>query len=218
MAGQGRDNALDHVVVVVFENRSLDNVLGRLYGPEDGKTFEGVTRQGPHQPDPGMGRARRRPQGGAVHGGHRHGQPQPRHRGGVPAHQHPAVQHPQRGEPVQARRGDLGAVQRPGAGPGADDGRLRHRLHQHANRRAGPPAHLRGVLAGDDRVHPGTDPGAQRAGARVRRVRPLVLRGAVADVHQPVVLDRRDRVGVRGERAGQELAGGQHRRDDLQPA
>jgi phospholipase C len=25
-----------------FENRSLDNVLGRLYGPGDGKTFEGV--------------------------------------------------------------------------------------------------------------------------------------------------------------------------------
>ena len=37
-----RANALDHVVVVLFENRSLDNVLGRLYGPEDGKTFEGV--------------------------------------------------------------------------------------------------------------------------------------------------------------------------------
>jgi len=25
-----RANALDHVVVVLFENRSLDNVLGRL--------------------------------------------------------------------------------------------------------------------------------------------------------------------------------------------
>jgi hypothetical protein len=33
MAGQSRDNALDHVVVVVFGNRSLDNVPGRLYGP-----------------------------------------------------------------------------------------------------------------------------------------------------------------------------------------
>jgi phospholipase C len=42
MAAQSKDNALDHVVVVVFENRSLDNLLGRLYGPEDGKTFEGV--------------------------------------------------------------------------------------------------------------------------------------------------------------------------------
>ena len=37
-----RSEALDHMVVVLFENRSLDNVLGRLYGPEDGKTFEGV--------------------------------------------------------------------------------------------------------------------------------------------------------------------------------
>ena len=35
-------NALDHMIVVLFENRSLDNLLGRLYGPEDGKTFEGV--------------------------------------------------------------------------------------------------------------------------------------------------------------------------------
>ena len=42
MAGPSRQNALDHVVVVLFENRSLDNVLGRLYGPGDGKTFEGV--------------------------------------------------------------------------------------------------------------------------------------------------------------------------------
>jgi phospholipase C len=37
-----RTHAMDHVVVVMFENRSLDNVLGHLYGPEDGKTFEGV--------------------------------------------------------------------------------------------------------------------------------------------------------------------------------
>ena len=37
-----RANALDHIVVVLFENRSLDNVLGRLYGPGDGKVFDGV--------------------------------------------------------------------------------------------------------------------------------------------------------------------------------
>ena len=35
-------HALDHVVVVLFENRSLDNVLGHLYGLEDGKNFDGV--------------------------------------------------------------------------------------------------------------------------------------------------------------------------------
>ena len=37
-----RSQAMDHVVVIMFENRSLDNLLGHLYGPEDGKTFEGV--------------------------------------------------------------------------------------------------------------------------------------------------------------------------------
>ena len=37
-----RSEALDHVVLVLFENRSLDNMLGHLYGPEDGKAFEGV--------------------------------------------------------------------------------------------------------------------------------------------------------------------------------
>ena len=36
---EDRSHAMDHVVVVLFENRSLDNVLGRLYGPEDGKTL-----------------------------------------------------------------------------------------------------------------------------------------------------------------------------------
>ena len=42
MPAPHRSHALDHVVVVLFENRSLDNVLGHLYGPEDGKTFDGV--------------------------------------------------------------------------------------------------------------------------------------------------------------------------------
>jgi hypothetical protein len=33
-----RGNALDDVVVL-FENRSLDNMLRHLYSPGDGKTF-----------------------------------------------------------------------------------------------------------------------------------------------------------------------------------
>src|ERR1051325_480089 len=48
-----RGNALDHVVVVLFENRSLDNVLGRLYGPGDGKAFEGVIGKDLSNPIPG---------------------------------------------------------------------------------------------------------------------------------------------------------------------
>ncbi len=42
MPSPDRSHALDHLVVVLFENRSLDNVLGHLYRPEDGKTFDGV--------------------------------------------------------------------------------------------------------------------------------------------------------------------------------
>jgi phospholipase C len=47
-----RANALDHVVVVLFENRSLDNILGHLYGPKDGKAFEGVIRKDLSNPIP----------------------------------------------------------------------------------------------------------------------------------------------------------------------
>ena len=42
MPAPDRSHALDHIVVVLFENRSLDNVLGHLYGPGDGKSFDGV--------------------------------------------------------------------------------------------------------------------------------------------------------------------------------
>src|SRR5580700_775853 len=37
-----RSTALDHIVVVMFENRSFDNMLGRLYQPGEVASFEGV--------------------------------------------------------------------------------------------------------------------------------------------------------------------------------
>jgi phospholipase C len=46
-------HALDHTVVVMFENRSLDNVLGHLYGPGDGKVFDGVIGKDLSNPIPG---------------------------------------------------------------------------------------------------------------------------------------------------------------------
>ena len=55
MPAPDKTRAFDHIVVVLFENRSLDNVLGHLYGPEDGKSFEGGDRQGLEQPDPFLG-------------------------------------------------------------------------------------------------------------------------------------------------------------------
>ncbi len=44
---------MDHVVLAIFENRSFDNLLGRLYGPEDGRTFEGVIGKELGNPIPG---------------------------------------------------------------------------------------------------------------------------------------------------------------------
>ena len=74
---RNRSNAMDRMVVVLFENRSLDNVLGHLYGPEDGKTFEGVIGKDLSNPIPRW----------AEHGAERkvvpytvateHGQPEP---------------------------------------------------------------------------------------------------------------------------------------------
>src|SRR5262245_54205713 len=47
-----RNDAMDHLVVVLFENRSLDNMLGHLYGPEDGKSFEGAVGKDLSNPIP----------------------------------------------------------------------------------------------------------------------------------------------------------------------
>src|SRR4029079_3194150 len=37
-----RTHALDHVVARMFEHRSFDNLLGRLYEPGEVESFEGV--------------------------------------------------------------------------------------------------------------------------------------------------------------------------------
>ena len=66
VASPDRSNALDHVVVVMFENRSFDNLLGRLYEPGEVASFEGVVGKELSQPDPGVGRARRGPGGAAT--------------------------------------------------------------------------------------------------------------------------------------------------------
>lgn len=47
-----RSNALDHVVVIMFENRSFDNLLGRLYQPGEVASFAGVTGLGLSNPVP----------------------------------------------------------------------------------------------------------------------------------------------------------------------
>src|SRR6202035_1815908 len=42
MEAPSRDHAIDHVVVIMFENRSFDNLLGRLYQPGEVASFDGV--------------------------------------------------------------------------------------------------------------------------------------------------------------------------------
>lgn len=52
MARPDQSNALNYVVVIMFENRSLDNLLGRLYKPGEVKSFEGVLGKNLSNPIP----------------------------------------------------------------------------------------------------------------------------------------------------------------------
>ncbi len=52
MEAPGRDSAIDHVVVIMFENRSFDNLLGRLYQPGEVASFEGVNGRDLSNPIP----------------------------------------------------------------------------------------------------------------------------------------------------------------------
>ncbi len=47
-----RAKALDHIVVLMFENRSFDNLLGRLYEPGEVASFNGVTGKNLQNPIP----------------------------------------------------------------------------------------------------------------------------------------------------------------------
>ena len=130
MAGQSRDNALDHVVVVVFENRSLDNVLGRLYGPQDGKTFDGVIGKDLTNPIPEW----------AEHGADRKVVPYTVATDMDSPNPDTGEEYPHTNTQLfnilpEQNRFKLGEeisapVQRPRARPGPDDGRLRHRFNR----------------------------------------------------------------------------------------
>ena len=52
MPTHDRSQALDHIVVVMFENRSFDNLLGRLYEPGEVPSFEGVIGKSLSNPIP----------------------------------------------------------------------------------------------------------------------------------------------------------------------
>ena len=213
-----RSRALDHIVVVLFENRSLDNVLGHLYGPGDGKNFDGVIGKDLSNPIPAW----------AEHGADRKVVPytvatdmdSPNPDSGEEYFHTNTQLYNTLDDHNRFKIGEAvdGAVECAAARGGADDGRVRHRLHLDLHRRDRPPADLRRVRAHHDGLHPGAAAGAQRHRPGLRGLRPLVLRGAVADLHEPVVLDRGHLVGVRGEQPDEEVVHGERRRDDLRAA
>ncbi len=52
MTDPARDHGLDHLVVLMFENRSFDNLLGYLYDPGEVVSFEGVAGRSLSNPLP----------------------------------------------------------------------------------------------------------------------------------------------------------------------
>ena len=78
-----RSHALDHVVVVLFENRSLRQRARPSLRPGDGKTFEGVIGKDLSQPDPANGPSTAPSARSCPTRRHRHGLAQSRLRRGV---------------------------------------------------------------------------------------------------------------------------------------
>ena len=128
-------------------------MLGHLYGPEDGKNFDGVIGKDLSNPIPEW----------AEHGAERKTVP-------YTVATDMDAPNPDSGEEYfhtntqlfnildEHNRFKIGEAvsapwNAPAPGRGADDGRVRDRLHQHVHRGDGAPADLRGVRADHDRLH-----------------------------------------------------------------
>ena len=188
-----RASALDHVVVVLFENRSLDNVLGRLSAPKMARPRRGH-RQGPEQPDPGMGRARRRAQGGPYGIATDMDSPNP---DSGEEYFHTNTQLFTRSMTTTGSRSARGSpsLERPAPGHDADHGRIRHRLHQHVHRRGGRQPTYDEYA----QIMTGYTPEQLPVLSGIARSLGYSTTGSaksLADVHEPVVLDRRDSSGL----------------------
>ena len=131
----------DHLVVLMFENRSFDNLLGYLYPPEKlpaGQTFDGIPNGNYANPSPG-----RSDFGAHLHrtDRHDHGQPEPGSGRGISARQHAAVRHRRsaRQRACELHR-HVGALQRAAGRREGRDAGFRHRLHQQFRRDPGQAA------------------------------------------------------------------------------
>ena len=197
--GSTRANALDHVVLVLFENRSFDNLLGRLYQPGEVSTFEGVTGKDLSNPIPDWaehtGDATVVPYGVAT------GMDSPNPDPGE-EYQHTNTQLFNVLDEVN-RFKDATEMVAPfnAPAPGQEptmDGFVTDYISFFTVEMGRQPTYdeYSQIMTGYTR---GTGAGAQRDRPGLRRLRPLVLRGPLTDDDQPVVLDGGDLVRLRGE-------------------
>ena len=180
----------------MFENRSFDNLLGRLYQPGEVASFEGVAGLDLSNPvpewaagaDPGTV-PRLVPYGTTID----MNSPSP-----DPGEEYPHVNTQlfglidppsNRGMVIQHIVAPYNAPPSPGQRP-TMDGFVTDYISAFTAE-MGRAAGLRGVRADHDRLRTAAGAGHLGAGPRLRDLRPLVLRGAVADVPQPVVLATR---------------------------
>ena len=195
MIAPDRRNALDHVVVVMFENRSFDNLLGRLYEPGEVKSFEGVIGKDLSNPIPGGPRTAREkrvvPYGGGGEHGYARTPTRARSTSTSTRSCSGSIDPPE--QPRHAGREDGRPVQRAGRRRQAPtmDGFVADYISAFTAETGKQPAYEQyaQIMAG---LHARADAGALGARARLRHVRPLVRGGAVPDVHQPLVLPRRE--------------------------
>ena len=134
----GPENALDHVVVVMFENRSFDNLLGRLYEPGEVASFEGVIGKELSNPVPEW--AEHQPDGGIVRYGIAPNMNTPNPDSGE---EMPHINTQLFGILDEENRFKLAGgevLQRAARRPASDDGWLPGRLHQHVDGRTRAPA------------------------------------------------------------------------------
>ena len=212
MATPKRENGLDHVVVVMFENRSFDHLLGRLYEPGEVESFEGVIGKDLSNPIPEWA------EHGADRGVVRYGvakdmnTPYP-----DPGEEYPHINTQlygridppsNRGVPAEQMIAPYNAPADPDQLP-TMDGFVADYISAFTAEMGRQPTYdeYSQIMAG---YTPEQMPVLSTLARGFRDVRSLVRGRAVADVHQPLVLSRRDRVRPGHQRPVRELPGAQH--------
>ena len=219
MSSPESSHRLDHVVAIMFENRSFDNLLGYLYAEGEVPGFEGVAGRNLSNPIPAdaLGApARLVP----VHPVLTLDSPDP-----DPGEEFPHINTQLFGtvNPPANRTKAVSEMQAPYNAP-SDPARVptmdgfvadyidAFRVEMHDAPRYEEYAQIMACYT------PEALPVLLDAREGVRLLRPLVLRGALPDVLQPLVLPRRELLRIRPEQPPRDVRDPQRRPDDLREA